>query len=130
MSNCSRNENLLKLPRGELYDKHYSKKKKTKLRSPIQLMQSVFFFVFILCLLFTFQSDFIYYTIYFWICAVKVRNAAKLRNYLKTEEKYNLREKVHSTKCIYTNSSFQYCCLNGIFSGFMYSIPLSTTFIV
>ncbi len=48
-------------------------------------MQSVFFFVLRLCLLFTFQSDFIYYAINcFWICAVKVCNA-KLRNYLKLE---------------------------------------------
>ena len=42
-----------------------------------------FFFVLRLSLLFTFQSDFIYYAINcFWICAVKVRSA-KLRNYLK-----------------------------------------------
>ena len=48
---------------------------------PIQC-RVFFFFVLRLCLLFTFQSDFIYYAINcFWICAVKVRNA-KLRNYL------------------------------------------------
>ncbi len=48
-------------------------------------MQSVFFFVLRLCLLFTFQSDFIYYAINcFWICVVNVRNA-KLRNYLNTK---------------------------------------------
>ena len=41
-----------------------------------------FFFVLRLCLLITFQSDFIYYSINcFCICVVKVRNA-KLRNFL------------------------------------------------
>ena len=49
-----------------------------------------FFFVLRLCLIFTFQSDFIYYAINcFWICAVKVRYA-KLRNYLKLRNKIQM----------------------------------------